>query len=164
MAQQLFIILQKNRLRQKGLLKRFTIDCYGNQPTIEDLRSLKAQKYEELKTNMKSDEYTRWFLKYTPKDGSKSKTGKKSKQTKKSKKNKSKMLTKTVSIQGSKLGETIAIEKSALPKTLKDNYGFTPKSTTKTVRYDANKKRRNKKAKRTRKRGKKSRGFLGISF
>ena len=54
MAQQLFIILQKNRLRQKGLLKRFTIDCYGNQPTIEDLRSLKAQKYEELKTNMKS--------------------------------------------------------------------------------------------------------------
>lgn len=162
MAQQLFIILQKNRLRQKGLLKRFTIECYGNQPTIEDIRSLKAQKYEELKTNLKSDEYTRWFLKYTPKDGK----GKKSKK-KKTQKNKSKMLTKTVSIQGSKIGETIAIEKSALPKTLKESYGFTPKSTkknVKTVRFTpkAQKKKANKTRKVRRKREK--RGFLGISF
>ena len=37
----MFKVQQRNRLKQKGLLKRFTINCYGNQKTIEDLRSEK---------------------------------------------------------------------------------------------------------------------------
>ena len=31
---------KKNRLKQKGLLRRFSIDCYGEQDTKENLRVL----------------------------------------------------------------------------------------------------------------------------
>jgi len=66
MAKFLFDVEQKNRLAQKGLLKRFTIDCYGTQPTLEDIRSEKAEKYKELKMKRGTEEYEMWFLKYTP--------------------------------------------------------------------------------------------------
>ena len=49
MAQFLFDVQQKNRLKQKGMLKRFTIDCVGVQHTLEDMRAEKAQKHTELK-------------------------------------------------------------------------------------------------------------------
>jgi hypothetical protein len=69
MAAYLFEVEQKNSLEQKGLLKRFSLDCYGKQPTMEEIRATKAQKYEELKgkTGPKDvKEKEMWFLKYRP--------------------------------------------------------------------------------------------------
>ena len=65
MARFLFDVEQKNRLAQRGLLKRFSIKCYGVQDTIESIRAEKMKKYRELKHNRKSKEYDLWFLKYT---------------------------------------------------------------------------------------------------
>jgi predicted ATPase len=66
MATFLFEVQQENRLNQKGLLKRFTIDCYGKQPTLEEIRLEKSHKYEELKNKKGSKEYNMWFLNYNP--------------------------------------------------------------------------------------------------
>ena len=66
MAQYLFDVQQKNRLEQKGVLKRFSINCYGKQETLEDMRNTKAEKYKELKNKRNSLEYESWFLRYIP--------------------------------------------------------------------------------------------------
>jgi hypothetical protein len=67
MAQYLFQVQAKNRLEQKGLLKRFSINCYGkNLETIESLRATKAEKFKELKNKKGSKEYDKFFLKYSP--------------------------------------------------------------------------------------------------
>jgi len=81
MAQFLFDVEQENRLNQKGLLKRFTMQCYGKQSTIESIRAEKTAKYKELSVKKGTYEYDMWFLKYTPSYG-KEKTGKKSTATK----------------------------------------------------------------------------------
>lgn len=44
MSKFLFEVQQKNRLQQKGLLKRFSITCYGHQDTVEELRAKKSRK------------------------------------------------------------------------------------------------------------------------
>ena len=75
----LFNIQQQNRLKQSGLLKRFSINCYGNQHTLSDIRNEKLQKRIELSKN--SSEYEKWFLNYIPK--TKKKTNKKNKTVKK---------------------------------------------------------------------------------
>jgi len=66
MSKFLFDVEQRNRLEQKGLLKRFSINCYGKQKTLEDIRAEKAIKYRELGKNKNSLEYQKWFLKYNP--------------------------------------------------------------------------------------------------
>lgn len=66
MSQYLFQVQQKNRLQQKGLLRRFSISCYGQQGTMEEMRSQKAEKYKELKNKRDSKEYEEWFLRYVP--------------------------------------------------------------------------------------------------
>lgn len=67
MAKFLFDIQAKNRLNQRGLLKRFSMTCYGKQLTLEDIRAEKALKYREFKEGkVNKDEYDMWFLKYTP--------------------------------------------------------------------------------------------------
>ncbi|NDE19559.1 MAG: hypothetical protein EB000_03845, partial [Alphaproteobacteria bacterium] len=70
MAQFLFEVQQKNRLQQKGLLRRFSISCYGHQETVEEMRAEKAEKFKELKDHKKkqSAEYEEWFLRYRPAD------------------------------------------------------------------------------------------------
>jgi hypothetical protein len=68
MSKFLFEVEQKNRLEQKGLLKRFSITCYGHQESLEDMRAHKAEKYRELKQNGKKDEFEKWFLNYKPDD------------------------------------------------------------------------------------------------
>lgn len=68
MANYLFDVQQHNRLSQKGLLNRFSIDCYGKQQTLEDIRSQKAEKYKELASKKGTPEYDEWFLKYNPND------------------------------------------------------------------------------------------------
>jgi hypothetical protein len=62
----LFEIEQQNRLEQRGILKRFSIDCYGKQPTLEDIRSEKSEKFKEFGDDKTSKEYQMWFLKYVP--------------------------------------------------------------------------------------------------
>ena len=66
LATELFNIQRQNRLSQKGLLKRFTIDCYGKQETLDDIRGQKTQKFKELKNKRGTREYEKYFLKYLP--------------------------------------------------------------------------------------------------
>ena len=66
MAKFLFEVQQKNRLEQKGLLKRFSIHCYGHQDTVEEMRAEKSQKFSELKNNRNNPEFEEWFLMYKP--------------------------------------------------------------------------------------------------
>ena len=76
MSEYLFQVQQKNRLKQRGLLKRFSLDCYGNQPTIEDIRAEKTRKYKELKEKKNSKDYNMWFLRYIPGENQERKNGK----------------------------------------------------------------------------------------
>jgi hypothetical protein len=66
MSKFLFDVQQKNRLQQKGLLKRFSITCYGHQESVEEIRSHKAEKYKELKEKGNREEFEEWFLNYKP--------------------------------------------------------------------------------------------------
>jgi len=68
MAQFLINIQAQHRLEQKGVLKRFNINCYGTEKTIIELRSEKAEKYAKLKQQKESKEYNKYFFKYTPAD------------------------------------------------------------------------------------------------
>jgi hypothetical protein len=68
MAQYLFEVEQRNRLEQRGLLKRFSIKCYGKQPTLETIRAEKSEKFKELQNDRNSKEWNAWFLKYSPKE------------------------------------------------------------------------------------------------
>ena len=68
MSKFLFEVQQKNRLEQKGVLKRFSIMCYGHQDSIEELRAEKASKFKELKNKKGTKEYDEWFLNYRPED------------------------------------------------------------------------------------------------
>ena len=67
MAFYLLKLQQKNKFAQKGLLKRFTIQCYGEEKTVQDTRSMKNEMFQKLKHNKKSKEYKEHFLKYVPK-------------------------------------------------------------------------------------------------
>jgi hypothetical protein len=66
MSQFLFDVQQHNRLKQTGLLRRFSINCYGKQPTLESMRFEKTKKYEELKGKRGTREFEEWFLRYIP--------------------------------------------------------------------------------------------------
>jgi hypothetical protein len=87
----LFDVQQKNRLSQKGLLKRFSITCYGYQPTIEEIKAEKALKYKEFRQNKNKKSLEEWFFNYKPDDNNKSidkekKTDKKKRKKKKTQK------------------------------------------------------------------------------
>lgn len=62
----LFRVMRKNRLAQKGLLKRFSMKCYGKAETLETMRSKKSRMFNLLKTKRGTAEYDEWFLKYDP--------------------------------------------------------------------------------------------------
>jgi hypothetical protein len=64
----LYDVQQRNRLQQKGLLRRFSINCYGHQETLEENRAHKAEKYKELKLKGDKKEFQEWFLNYKPDD------------------------------------------------------------------------------------------------
>jgi hypothetical protein len=85
MSTYLFDVQEKNRLAQKGLLRRFSINCMGHQETVEEMRAEKAEKYIELKDNKKNPEYEEWFLRYRPiekkEDSKEERTNKKSKRS-----------------------------------------------------------------------------------
>ena len=69
MSEYLLQLQIKNRLSQKGILRRFTYNCYGYQKTLEDLRGEKSDIYNKLKLkkNFKnSKEYKLNFFRYIP--------------------------------------------------------------------------------------------------
>jgi hypothetical protein len=68
MSTYLFEVQEKNRLAQKGLLKRFSINCMGHQETVEEMRAEKSQKFIELKDKKNKPEYEEFFLRYRPLD------------------------------------------------------------------------------------------------
>lgn len=70
-AKYMFDLQEDNRLNQRGLLKRFSMDCYGKQPTMEDMRAEKAAKFAELTSKKGTREYDEWFLNYKPNAGKK---------------------------------------------------------------------------------------------
>jgi hypothetical protein len=75
MCEYLFKVQTENKLHQKGLLKRFTKDCYGTELTIDVIRANKTKKHKELKYNRNNKEYLEYFMKYDPNE-KKSKTNK----------------------------------------------------------------------------------------
>ena len=88
MSKFLFDVQQKNRLSQKGLLKRFSILCYGHQESIEEMKAKKAEKYKELKQSGNKKLFEEWFLNYKPDNEETKTTTKKTKiTTKKTKTN-----------------------------------------------------------------------------
>ena len=92
-AQYLFKVQNRNRLSQKGVLKRFSTKCYGKQSTLESIRAEKAHKFKELQNNKCSKEYAKYFLRYFPNQKNfciKNTTKKYNKTDKKSKKKKDK--------------------------------------------------------------------------
>jgi hypothetical protein len=64
MSKYLFDVEQKNRLAQKGVLKRFSLKCKGKQETLETILVEKNKKYNELKNKKNSREFNLWFLRY----------------------------------------------------------------------------------------------------
>ena len=93
MSEYLFKVQLKNRLQQKGLLRRFTTNCYGKQNTLEDIRAYKSKKFKELKekgVKKGSIEYQRNFLRYIPLEINRQKELNKSYKNKKNKKQKTK--------------------------------------------------------------------------
>ena len=94
MAAFLFEVQQKNRLEQKGLLRRFSIECIGHQETVEEMRANKSEKYKELKGKQGTPEYDEYFMRYRPNDPkkpiyNKSKSNKSNKTKSKTKKTRS---------------------------------------------------------------------------
>jgi len=79
MSQYLFKVQQHNRLQQKGLLRRFSVECYGHQETLEEMRAHKAQKFIELKGKKGTAEYEKFFMRYRPADKDTDTESKKSK-------------------------------------------------------------------------------------
>ena len=67
MSHYLFKVQQKNRLTQKGILRRFSIDCYGDEKhTKENIRAEKTKKYKELSKKRGTEEWEYYFLNYKP--------------------------------------------------------------------------------------------------
>jgi hypothetical protein len=66
MSKFLFEVQQQNRLAQKGLLRRFSITCYGHQESVEEMRSHKNDMFQQLKSKRGTKEYDEWFLSYKP--------------------------------------------------------------------------------------------------
>ena len=81
----LFQMEQHNHLDQRGILKRYSIDCYGKQETLEDMRSKKTEMFKELSNDRTTKEYQMWFLRYAPNDKSNKKKEKSVDKTVKSK-------------------------------------------------------------------------------
>jgi hypothetical protein len=94
-ASELYKIQKENRLAQGGVLKRFSLNCYGHQRSLASSRRHKKKMTKEYSKDKDSKEYESWALNYNPaeieakkkaeKEKKTSKTEKKKKTTKKSK-------------------------------------------------------------------------------
>ena len=71
MSEYLFKVQLKNRLQQKGVLRRFSINCFGKQQTLEDIRAEKSRRFKELTSQNKrrgDKTHDYYFLRYVPAD------------------------------------------------------------------------------------------------
>ena len=107
MSQYLYKVQQRNRLQQKGVLKRFSLQCIGKQDTLEDMRNEKTKMFEILKSKRGSKEYEEWFLKYAPGIEKKEKKEKREKAKAKRKRIKNKTLKKKKGTRGKRKGRTL---------------------------------------------------------
>jgi hypothetical protein len=64
-AEMLNSIYLKNRSSRKGILRNYTINCMGEQETLEDILSRKTEIYKNIKKG--DSKYDRYFLRYIPK-------------------------------------------------------------------------------------------------
>jgi len=62
MSKYLFEVQAKNRLAQKGVLKRFSTTCYGHQKNLKEIFADKNEKFKKIKKNSK--DYEKYFLRY----------------------------------------------------------------------------------------------------
>ena len=100
MSKYLFEVQSKNRLAQKGVLKRFSTTCYGHQKTLKEIFSDKNEKFKKIQKN--SRDYEKHFLRYNgnkPKNKTKNKTKKIFSKKYKTKKNKKSFFKKTQNIK-----------------------------------------------------------------
>jgi hypothetical protein len=66
LASILLDIEQKKGVK-KGILQKFTVDCYGNRElSLNELKMLRNKKYNELRSQKQSKEYRWRFLDYKP--------------------------------------------------------------------------------------------------
>ena len=69
MAHYLFEIQTANKLSNKGIFKRFSIECYGkNTDSIDKIRLNRSKIFNTTKKNKNSKLYQEYFLKYDPAD------------------------------------------------------------------------------------------------
>ena len=54
-------VQNENKLSQTGLLKRFTINCYGKEDTLQDKHGKKYELREMLGKNRFKPEYQKFF-------------------------------------------------------------------------------------------------------
>ena len=145
MCEFLFKVQQKNRLEQKGLLRRFSINCYGKQHTLMDSRAEKANMYAKLKNKRNSREYEEWFMRYVPEPKTKTREkalkieNKSAKNTKsKTQKNRKKLdseSTKNKGILKMKKEKPFKNQNSKTRKNAKKGRSTSPKKTQKNVRF-----------------------------
>jgi hypothetical protein len=64
MADMLFKAMHENVYKQKGVLKRFPLNCYGKHETMRTARAHKWNIRKKLKRGTLA--YNRWFFKYNP--------------------------------------------------------------------------------------------------
>lgn len=64
-AEMLNSIYLKNRSSRKGILRNYTVNCIGEQETLEDILSRKTEIYKNIKKG--DSKYDRYFLRYIPK-------------------------------------------------------------------------------------------------
>ena len=61
-----YIYLLENIKDTDGVCRRFHVPCVGIQPTIEDIRKLRDQKYKLYKKNKSKKLYNMYFFQYKP--------------------------------------------------------------------------------------------------
>ena len=67
-SEYMFKVQQKNRLKQKGVLKRFGEKCLGEQATLESIRAHKNEIAKKLSKKRGTKEWDLHFLRYIPKE------------------------------------------------------------------------------------------------
>jgi len=66
MSYYLYKMMRRRKPDMTGIFKRFNINCIGKQLTFEKMRSIKAEKYNELRKRRNTTEFEWWFLRYIP--------------------------------------------------------------------------------------------------
>ena len=69
------IILKYNKLQLKYIkdennnkrITRFNLPCMGHQDDYQKLLKIRYKQFNTLKNNKQSENYKKWFFKYTPK-------------------------------------------------------------------------------------------------